>query len=191
MVTILPVWDSFLPFLTKQDTTKDLVLSLGGIGAILGVLAQKDWDLISLQIMSMMNFVKFVHGFFSMPFFLLLVVPLLRNIFLHTWPTGYDRQGRCRRYIGPQPPTPKETGQLLLPCAHHPKSLELLGLPSRNQCVMMQNSPASSVSALFSLGLVLPPPRGTSELPLVTEPSSRGTGPPWAFTRHSKNTQCL
>ncbi|CAK9088340.1 Uncharacterized protein SCF082_LOCUS41716 [Durusdinium trenchii] len=87
----------------------DLVLSLGGIGAILGVLAQKDWDLISLQIMSMMNFVKFVHGFFSMPFFLLLVVPLLRNIFLHTWPTGYDRQGRCRRYIGPQPPTPKDS----------------------------------------------------------------------------------
>ncbi|CAJ1362617.1 unnamed protein product [Effrenium voratum] len=93
----------------------DLVLSLGGIGAILGVVSQKDWDLVNLQLMSMINFVKFVHGFLSLPFFLLLVVPVLRNVVLHTWPTGYDRRGRCRRYIGPQKPTPKDSAKKFLP----------------------------------------------------------------------------
>ena len=75
------------------------------------MVSQKDWDLVNLQLMSMINFVKFVHGFLSLPFFLLLVVPVLRNVVLHTWPTGYDRRGRCRRYIGPQKPTPKDDGR--------------------------------------------------------------------------------
>ena len=56
--------------------------------------------------------VKVVHGILCLPFFILLVVPVLRNVVLHTFPTGYDKKGRCRNYLGPQIP-PAETTNFL------------------------------------------------------------------------------
>ena len=53
-----------------------------------------------------------VHGILCLPFFILLVVPVLRNVVLHTFPTGYDKKGRCRNYLGPQIP-PAETTNFL------------------------------------------------------------------------------
>ena len=60
--------------------------------------------------------VEVVHGILCVGFFVLLAVPLLRNVVLHTFPTGYDKLGRCRNYIGPQIRAPKPNPVPCLPC---------------------------------------------------------------------------
>ena len=80
--------------------------------------------------------VKVVHGFLCLPFFILLVLPMLRNVVLHTFPTGYDKKGRCRNYIGPQIP-PAETTSFIKELVNLDEIeglLEKVGMPetSRN-----------------------------------------------------------
>ena len=61
--------------------------------------------------------VEVVHGILCVGFFVLLAVPVLRNVVLHTFPTGYDKLGRCRNYIGPQIRAPKPNPVPCLPGA--------------------------------------------------------------------------
>eukprot|EP00435_Cladocopium_sp_Y103_P014525 s1050_g3.t1 len=98
----------------------DLILSFCGIAvmvvvAVLEILvfpSVAHGDHRSVQFVGTKTCVKVVHGVLCLPFFVLLVVPLLRNVVLHTFPTGYDKKGRCRNYIGPQIP-PAETANFL------------------------------------------------------------------------------
>lgn len=84
----------------------DLFLSLCGITAMVVIAVLEDPR--TIQFVGTKTCVKVVHGFLCLPFFILLVLPMLRNVVLHTFPTGYDKKGRCRNYIGPQIP-PAET----------------------------------------------------------------------------------
>merc|ERR1712032_1504823 len=55
-----------------------------------------------------------VYGFLSAPFFFL-TLPLFKNALTHAIPTGYDEEGRCRRYQSPQkdPATKREEEEIL------------------------------------------------------------------------------
>jgi len=88
----------------------DLLLSFCGITVLVVVAVLEDHR--SLHFVGTKTCVKVVHGFLCLPFFVLLVLPVLRNVVLHTFPTGYDKKGRCRNYIGPQLPPSKRTNVL-------------------------------------------------------------------------------
>jgi len=84
----------------------DTLLSIGGVSTLITVYAQmRDAD--TKEFKGAISAVEVVHGILCVGFFVLLAVPLLRNVVLHTFPTGYDKLGRCRNYIGPQIRAPK------------------------------------------------------------------------------------
>eukprot|EP00434_Breviolum_minutum_P035431 symbB.v1.2.031367.t1/scaffold3593.1/size53504/1 len=84
----------------------DTLLSIGGVSTLITVYAQmRDAD--TKEFKGAISAVEVVHGILCVGFFVLLAVPVLRNVVLHTFPTGYDKLGRCRNYIGPQIRAPK------------------------------------------------------------------------------------
>ncbi|OLQ05298.1 hypothetical protein AK812_SmicGene11550 [Symbiodinium microadriaticum] len=85
----------------------DLLLTLIGGTILVIVMSSADWDFTAAQVGYAIEAIKVVHGFLMLPFFVMLVVPILRNVVLHTRPTGYDRKGNCRNYTGPAGQTPK------------------------------------------------------------------------------------
>mmetsp|Transcript_56847 Transcript_56847/g.132935 ORF Transcript_56847/g.132935 Transcript_56847/m.132935 type:complete len:432 (+) Transcript_56847:51-1346(+) len=78
----------------------DLLVTIAGTSVLVAIYVLNDSDIDGSQMVYAVKAVKVVHGFLCLPFFLLLTVPLLRNVVLHTHATGYDRSGRCRNYKG-------------------------------------------------------------------------------------------
>eukprot|EP00439_Symbiodinium_sp_Y106_P045625 s3342_g5.t2 len=84
----------------------DLLTFVVCAGALVYVLQLREWLLDDWMVKHAFFAIQMVHGYLSMPFFFF-TIPLIRNVLSHTAPTGYDRSGCCRQFLGPaRPPKP-------------------------------------------------------------------------------------
>ncbi|CAE7925932.1 unnamed protein product [Symbiodinium sp. KB8] len=84
----------------------DLLTFVVCAGTLVYVLQLREWWLDDWMVKHAFFAIQMVHGYLSMPFFFF-TIPLIRNVLSHTAPTGYDRSGCCRQYLGPaRPPKP-------------------------------------------------------------------------------------
>ncbi|CAE7562348.1 unnamed protein product [Symbiodinium natans] len=77
----------------------DLLTFVFCAGALVYVLQLREWLLDDWMVKHAFFAIQMVHGYLSMPFFFF-TIPLVRNVLTHTAPTGYDRSGLCRQYVG-------------------------------------------------------------------------------------------
>jgi hypothetical protein len=84
-----------------------VVLTLMGVSGHQGEIGEGHWEYDDWMRKQIAFCVQVVYGYLSLPFFVF-NIPLFINVLTHAVPTAYDREGRCRKYVGPPPP-PKNT----------------------------------------------------------------------------------